>query len=163
MSEGIVRVKRNADALNEVADAIEEGRNDWGFEMDRWITIPDVEESPQISESEFYHGKRPKHNCGTSFCIAGWAVALFPRRATSNAFRFDANPKEEFSIERRGKHILGLSEEDADRLFYADIETPLRAARTLRILALGEPDVRTAIESANNKRSFERRVAKLAG
>lgn len=47
--------------------------------------------------------------CGTSACIAGWAVAIHDRVHLKSV---------EFQIRKRATEVLGITDEQADRLFF---------------------------------------------
>lgn len=77
-----------------------------------------------------------KHECGTSMCIAGWALALFTKDKTVT--ELGRNAKE------AAAKVLGLSPLTAHELFihgsYAGSD-PDQAARTIRhLVATGKVD-----------------------
>ena len=158
--------KKHKEACFEVADAIEEKRNDWGFHMRNWYKVSPRYQAEQIDLFDFLHkGQEPKHNCGTTMCIAGWATAIFPKRAKGKKFLGSAG---NYNHIKRAADILGLDANQAHTLFHAipgevsfPIKTKKQAARTLRLLAYGEPDVVEAIKAAENKNSFEKRLKEL--
>lgn len=88
--------------------------------------------SPEVDEG----GRR----CGTSGCIAGWTVAVYAPEVWAS--------ESDVRIENTARELLGLTNEDAKRLFYAswglmDVDgiTAEEAARTLANYALtGEVD-----------------------
>lgn len=166
--------KAQREACLEVADAIVEGRNDWGFNMNFWISNPNASdyekdynagnspnETGQIDFNDFYHGEAPVHNCGTSFCIAGWAVALFPRRAKGKKFLDCIG--DEYDTVKRGAEILGLKFHDANILFHSmdEVKSKLHAARILRLFAHGDKGAEKVIKHASTKRRYEKRLAEL--
>lgn len=108
----------NSDFMLKVADAIEKeqkfhflDKDGWkvtlstSFDMESWGTMVNMEP----------HTHTQALDCGTSACVAGWACILdspegWYRRLTG----YDS-----FSTERRARVLLGLSDADAHRLFYA--------------------------------------------
>ncbi len=81
-----------------------------------------------------------KTACGTTMCVAGWTTWL-----TGEAgFRQSYLPEEQFLnvidtdsfVEERAKELLGLSDDDAERLFYYMNNDGARAA--LEYIAAGE-------------------------
>ena len=58
--------------------------------------------------------------CGTSACLAGWTVALHSYRVGSDASVYDAHGNRLGSkADAVAAELLGLTEDEADRLFYA--------------------------------------------
>ncbi len=60
-----------------------------------------------------------EHKCGTTACIAGWALALNPsvelQRVAYCLEDYDAD-----DIEWKASNLLGMSQEQASRLFHTD-------------------------------------------
>ena len=153
----IKKRKLNVDVINHVIKAIETNENDWGFDMSLFVNLNGSDE--QISETEFFNGKKLKPNCGTTMCIAGWACALYPRRGLLDHFYTE----EGYDIEERAAYILGLDKWDAKDLFYAtgSLKKKQKALRCLRLIAKGA-NVNDAIKWAQRKDSYERNMKKLA-
>jgi hypothetical protein len=114
----------NAESILRVADAIEKHEiADLGFNMNDWVSSKYPDKSG--------------HNCGTSACIAGYAVAAFD--GMDEVERINSLTEDE-KIEQffgRAREIFDMDTEDADDLmvFFSGDPTPLKAARTLRHLA----------------------------
>lgn len=146
----------NSEVIDNVIEAINENRNDWGFDMKDWmITGGDESRNAfeaydgQISLTEFVRmGKRPKHNCGTTFCIAGWTVALYPNRGKKHTGCM--------SMSNRASYILGIDAEDGFEVFHAvdKLQTKLKATRALELLKHGA-NGDEAILWAQSKRQFQ--------
>ena len=131
---------RNVEMLREVADAIENDKNDWEFNMHTWLSVKDEYRDTQISEFDLVRGKAPKHNCGTAMCIAGWTIALQNIKSTSiKAFS-------QWGLEKTARDILGLTREETQILFYDMDFDKITAAKTLRRIATGE-----SVSDAMNK------------
>lgn len=88
---------RNIELLTKVRDAI--ANEDAHFNMGSWFTDDFVNHS--------------KTACGTASCIAGWAIAIAKPKLTY--LKVKSGVTNIYSI---AKNALGLSEEDADWLFY---------------------------------------------
>lgn len=105
-------VKRNKVPLSELADFLEKlpAHN---FNMDIWGET----NSPKKPTAE--------HVCGITACIAGWALVLSGRDLR--------RCREDGNLARR---ILGLSEEQAEKLFYGGnfSTSPQEAAKVVRVL-----------------------------
>lgn len=102
----------NADALRKVADAIEEGRKDFGY-------------------NQYCYGCRDSSTCGTAGCIAGWTVLVTDGKRKLEAIDFS-------ELGSRASEILGLSENEHACLFTGDtpvVATEKSAVRTLRYAA----------------------------
>lgn len=126
----------NVEHINQVADAIEQHTIPWlGFNMSSYKANK--------------YADRSNHDCGTTACIAGWANAI--------RLGLTENTPDEYGWCRHtGAALwLGLSENQADDLFYArnhpdywengyaawDTISADQAVRTLRHLAkTGEVD-----------------------
>lgn len=91
------------------------------------------------------YGTRPEEftaECGTAACVAGWTVSVFRPRSPLNEFRGDW-------VEDVAGLILGLSSDEADKLFFppdffserTDEWTPAQAADVIdHLLATGKVD-----------------------
>ena len=151
-------MERNAERINRVAEAILKHENDWGFNMNTWLSVDSEYSSQQIYDSQLLRGKRPKDNCGTTMCIAGWACALYPEIH---------RPKQDevgniIGFTTRASYILGLTARDGYILFTSinSIKTPEQAYRCLRLMAKGA-NVEIAIEASKTKVDYESEMEKL--
>ena len=123
--------KQNILRLAEVLERNELARLGIGFNMDRYYKTGSALED------------KSGHNCGTTACIAGWAVALFNEDGTPRTEPFVEDPyKHGIPIANLGRVALGLSYSIADALFTPELPdhiwssiTPQVAAKTLRSLA----------------------------
>jgi hypothetical protein len=104
-----------------------------------------IDEVIQALPEQHYQGTwETTTTCGTTRCIAGWAVAL-----TTNAPLFDryGNPTREtlqiaresglsdgFNIGAIGRRLLDLTPQQAGRLFFTDDDT---ARKTVHAIATG--------------------------
>ena len=88
-----------------------------------------IEESPQFWNQDLFVDR---HNeCGTTYCIGGWAIKLHDG---------DEGLKAGVDYPARAAELLGLTENEADVLFFGGFESPVgQAADGLRRLANGEP------------------------
>lgn len=75
-------------------------------------------------------GKRLENDCGTTACIAGWAVYLYPQ---------DVKRGDDWVT--AGARILGLEKDLARNLFVDFNLNPKRAAKVLNGLADSKPAV----------------------
>lgn len=107
----------------------------------------------QITRDPSSHYQGSWETCGTSRCIAGWAVHFEAHgdvyeyndsgRATGWSTQvqtlFDSRDDLEdwWSVSRLGMHLLGLTVDQASRLFYAD---EYDAAEAVRLAAEEGPD-----------------------
>lgn len=124
----------NREMILKVADAIEtagapEAQPALGFNMGDWISNQLIDNSG--------------HDCGTTACIAGWAVSVSGRDVANynGEIRSDA------------EHILGLDYDTAEELFVNypifSSPSPSQAAEVLRRLAeTGVVDWSAVIESS---------------
>lgn len=91
------------------------------LELWRKIDAQLVNEPESHDQSDFESGD---DDCGTSRCVAGWAVYFFSGRDVSiyqskRILEKQHYPGEGFvHTATMGQHILGLSQENADWLFY---------------------------------------------
>lgn len=71
--------------------------------------------------------------CNTSACIAGWAVALHPRAGQTGLYTKPQDDHDFYSVDRHARLILGLTGDDAQRLFFTHMRlTPQQAAARIR-------------------------------
>ena len=86
----------NVELLKKVRDAILE-HPDW-FDMEYWL------------------GDTKTSSCGTTGCIAGWAVSI--SRGKSVSQYYEDNLKSSIGLYPRARDAVGLTEQQADKLFY---------------------------------------------
>lgn len=68
-------------------------------------------------------------SCGTSACIAGWAIHLHPRASLGAAYDTFGN----YDVENHARAILGLTYQEANDLFYGRMgQNNVQAAKFLR-------------------------------
>lgn len=93
-------------------------------------------------------------DCGTTRCVAGWAVSLTTQTDLTDGFRF--NPAVLALAEEHGislpdvglpypalaRKLLGLSRDEAGYLFYTDNET---AAEVVKLMAEGQFEQASAL------------------
>lgn len=122
--------KRNTAMFREIADVIE--LNPHRHHQPSWSSA-DVRDSV----IKLPTGTKTV-SCGTTQCVAGWAVALDEENYGINhvgaAFNYTTNTRSNFT--EAGADILGLSETEANRLFFHYSEPPMGWPRALR--AIGE-------------------------
>lgn len=83
------------------------------FTMERWLNHPDNSKDQygnyiESSDSFLYEPL----NCGTTGCIAGWAVML------ENEFKPVSLLKDGLNIQERASAWLGLTEDESSNLFF---------------------------------------------
>lgn len=111
---------RNIDLLTQVRDLITAQPEK--LDMDRWAVV-------QPDEVEFTDGTTAKVSCGTTACIAGWAVQLSGHKLlvhqygkhSDGSFLINSSVAKNgrvVDIEQYGKKLLGLTTEEADELFF---------------------------------------------
>jgi hypothetical protein len=72
-------------------------------------------------------------SCGTSACIAGWAIHLHPRAGLSAAYRPSALGGTYYDVQAHAQAVLGLTDDEADALFHRRMsQTNVQAAAFLR-------------------------------
>jgi len=110
----------DAERLSKLADVIEEHPDQ--FDMRRWWTglVCDWEQT----HAQDFAALAAADMCGTTACIAGWAVHLWPA---------DVEPDDTFTT--AGARILGIDPDEAYRLFQPLDMTHAGAVATLRQLA----------------------------
>lgn len=99
----------NTERLSAVADAIERGSpatSNLGFNMRDFAAHVDAQHKD-------YTGRAP--TCGTVACIAGWAASLAAQSPVTPQNRYSSGATGIFNTAR---NYLGLTEEEADSLFY---------------------------------------------
>jgi len=83
-------------------------------------------------------------SCGTRMCFAGWAVVT-----AGEELRWNTAPSEDefasaeytttgYTIEDRARTLLGITEDAADTIFYADITNSVEALEGLILNVLGD-------------------------
>lgn len=124
---------RNIELLTEVRDLIEADQSK--LNMNYWVSIP-------ADTVEFNDGTTAKVSCGTTACIAGWAVQLNGDKLLVNEysdFEGDKYLAEQcvarngrvIDISHRAEKLLGLSNYEADVLFGGTNEVALPMLNTL--------------------------------
>lgn len=87
------------------------------LDMDRWFGMDD---HPYPSDFDIAREERfnPVHNCGTTACIGGWAVALNPPGKNEE----DPEKGYHFAlfVYDRAIDLLQITEEQAEALFHAE-------------------------------------------
>ena len=132
----------NRKMLYTIADIIEENNDFW--DQDEWMNTEDIgyELSEQEPNAVIYNGN--EYICGTTQCVAGWAVLIdhggldSSRTSEHHWFMKDGSSTDDWH--ESGAEILGLSTEDAEKLFYTtDIANPdaFDMPRVLRDIADG--------------------------
>jgi len=142
--------------LYTIADIIEENNDLW--DQDEWMNTDDIDyyEEPN---AVIYNGN--EYVCGTTQCVAGWAVliehgGLDSSRTSENYWVM----KDGFSTNdwaESGAEILGLSTKDSLNLFYTtDIANPdaFDMPRVLRDIADGA-SVDDAIRKAAQRCDYD--------
>lgn len=91
-------------------------------------------------------------DCGTTRCVAGWAISLTTQTELADGYRFHSAVlalAEEYGIPIPGmpypalaRRLLGLSADEAGCLFYTDEET---AAEIVRLMADGQFEEASAL------------------
>lgn len=95
--------------LRVIADIIE--RKPGVFDMDSYLNASDMDEEEGLRGGvRFTAGKAKEVSCGTTACVAGWAVLLAPPSQ-----RQDLNS----DWDKAGGKLLGLSYDAACSLFYS--------------------------------------------
>lgn len=125
----------NKTRMLELADAIEAAPKQ-KFDMHSFIGKFTVDKrgrrrrsrNTSVPEENFLSELR-KLSCGTSACIAGWAVHLHPRANLTAAYdRYDT-----YDVSDHAQAILGLTEVEAWALFYERMnQNNVQAAAFLR-------------------------------
>ena len=127
----------NTDLLRRIADAIEAEPHRFDFsDWYHWSTAPD--DAEVLNEAEAF----ARGECGTTACIAGWAVYL------------KGETPKYWAVEHRAQALLDLTTDEAKTLFFAPSDfwasgsdiSAAEAARTLRGLADGALSL-TAVQS----------------
>jgi len=108
-------LKRNEVLFNEIADAIEARPDLW--KQNAFMAVENTEDvggsdfpTPETLQTVEVVGKEIK--CGTTQCIAGWAVLL------SGEFTPGEVTGTDFDFEFHAQQLLGLNASDASRMFY---------------------------------------------
>lgn len=115
----------NAERLRKVADIIE--ANPEHFDMQFWVAQDGRIEYCSNRQATRLAMETNIVSCGTTACLAGWAVHLWGAEADPDR-----------CIIANGASILGLSDDDATRLFMSgnhNCRTAADAAEHLRNLA----------------------------
>lgn len=110
------------------------------FNMDRFYAAQGLEDSDFVDMSPGAISKLltdSENACKTSACVAGWAIALWPRagsRGGRGKWKNGLFGRYYFYDEsEHAASILGLTLWDANRLFFEDLnQTPKQAARKIR-------------------------------
>lgn len=129
--------------IREVADAIEGNRRH--FDMERWFGARGTYQDSTVIKAlrrVLRHPDEP-NTCGTSACIAGWAVALHPVRARNAAMAQDGswwdhrtNPLDAGSVPDMAIAVLRATDGHAWRGLFMSTELNWRpAVTTLRYIA----------------------------
>lgn len=128
----------NKTRMLELADAIEAAPRHQ-FDMGSFVgkyTVDSRGRRRRRNESVPYGdtlSELKKLSCGTSACIAGWAVHLHPRAGLSAAYRQSLLGGRFYDVEAHARTILGLTEEEADVLFFGRMkQSNAQAAALIR-------------------------------
>lgn len=117
--------------LLKIADAIEAAPAD-RFDMRTFLSVQGNEEldaeSPALA-------KKLTTSCGTSGCIAGWTVAVFPRAGRPDADRF-------YDIQDHAARILDLDTDEVADLFHSGWQMNARKAAERLRRAAEEGEIR---------------------
>lgn len=84
------------------------------------FNMGDWGDSPDGSPINLDDLTRP--DCGTTACLAGWTVALAGYRIDSHATAYDVHGNVVGGVAEMAGDMLGLSEDEADDLFYESTE-----------------------------------------
>jgi hypothetical protein len=116
-------IRPNVERLNKVADMIQ--AHPEHFDMSNWVVVG---EDRHYGSDAAIAGSVDLFGCGTTACIAGWAVCLWPA---------EVMPDE--NVPTAAQRILGLDDYTAMALFMApnaSCSTADKAADHLRRMAL---------------------------
>lgn len=135
------------DRLLAVADRIEFQPENWN--QATWVATSEnfsyINPAVTIGQGDEF----VDDHCGTTACIAGWAVLLTPVEQRAG------DEKKYYSYANQAKHSLGITEDLADELFYELPTTdPAVAADILRRLAK-YPEPRTTDHLAKIVKELE--------
>lgn len=103
----------NAELAYRVLDAI--NAHPAHFDMDNWVRVAPSAELVGLEQLT-------SPECGTTACFAGWAVALSGYQMTRNREVILANRLVSQGIAKFAADLLGLNDDQAADLFYADNE-----------------------------------------
>lgn len=133
----------NKVAMLKLADALENCVERKNFNMSSFVDAPNQRDD---AAGEVLLSDMKEKGCGTTCCIAGWAYLLKHKRvAMSYGCDQDGVPGE-------AQRILGLTEEQADNLFYEDMsQTNKQAAQKIRRMV--EKQFPGAVEEFNRKKA----------
>jgi hypothetical protein len=104
----------------------------------------------QVGMENWFSGASSAGRCGTSACIAGWAITLhnpkFKERPLDAAVSLDPEFKGVFymttnamnTAQLDGQRALGLTDEQADKLFFS-VNWPMRFRERVRFVDFREP------------------------
>lgn len=138
------------DRILALADRLEKLDLPGAFSMGSWFE--EIDDGERSTDAPVF--AKDENVCGTSCCIAGWATVYFDPYTTRRMARGlkleEIKEPKGYSLdaEKRGRLALGLTEEQAEALFYGDPFEPddsrltnTVAAQVLRHLAeTGEVD-----------------------
>lgn len=97
----------NIRLLRKIAKAIQVPENKGQFSMDYWHRFKGKGEEEEVGVLCSLPEEK-RISCNTTHCIAGWAQVLDPKRNCHEYAEYDA------------QQLLGLTNDQASRLFYAD-------------------------------------------
>lgn len=122
-----------SERLSKLADTIE--KHPETFSMEEWLLHTDPGEdnwSRAHRLDDFLDAPLRDKSCGTTACIAGWAVHLWGKELES----MDLSGSN-FNACDAGKRLLHLTEDEADSLFYSTEMSHEEAVFVLREMAAG--------------------------
>jgi len=127
----------NKERMLELAELLENA-NPKHFHLGSWFGFHNqIRWSPVVSGdiklSDLITDTNNQIGCGTTACIAGWAIAM------KYNFNAEHTPKEE--IGREAAEYLGITEEQMYRLFYADEDSIWAELQEDYGFEVGERDV----------------------
>ncbi len=106
--------------------------HEFGFNMLGWAEETSLRYPDLLSDTAVGSMAEAEHECGTVFCIAGLAIALYP----------DCSKKIKFCDQ--GAEVLGLEHSQAWQLFYGghisldEITVPMAIGAIDRLITTGE-------------------------
>lgn len=110
-------VSMNVKLLREIQDGVRLYPNQVGMEF--WFFDAEnlAKENQDLVEENNNTCEEILNNCGTTACIAGWALYL--RRVPLERFELKEDDDEgDVDFEQTGRRVLGLTQAQADRLFF---------------------------------------------